>query len=127
MNILNKVESIQTSRRIHKLDIQEIELSIEEAQKMVERRNQAYRLADNADFKSLILEGYYKDEAVRLVGLSADPSTAKYADEIILAIKSISMLQQYMRNIVAFGNTAESEIGDMREVLDEERNEGEIN
>ena len=109
------------------MDIKEIELSIEEAQKMVERRNQAYRLADNADFKSLILEGYYKDEAVRLVGLSADPSTAKYADETILAIKSISMLQQYMRNIVAFGNTAESEIGDMREVLDEERNEGEIN
>ena len=40
---------------------EEIELSIVEAKRMIARKDAASRLADNADFKELILDGYLKE------------------------------------------------------------------
>jgi len=108
-------------------DIAEIELSIEAAKDLVSRKEQALRLANNRDFKKLVLDGYVKDEAVRLTGLSADPNMKNHQDDIFDAIKGISLFRQYMQNIVTIGKVAENELLEQEQVLEEIRtheNEG---
>lgn len=102
-------------------DIAEIELSIQAAKDLVSRKEQALRLAGNRDFKKLVLDGYVKDEAVRLAGLSADPNMKAHQDDIFDAIKSISLFRQYMQNIVTIGNVAQNELLDQEQVLEEIR------
>jgi len=102
-------------------DIAEIELSIEAAKNLVSRKEQALKLASNREFKALVLEGYMKDEAVRLVGLSADPNMKNHTDDIFDAIKGISLFRQYMQNIVTMGTVAENELFDQEQTLEEIR------
>jgi len=44
--------------------IEQIELSIEAAKANVEKMEALLRLIDNKDFKKIIDDGYFKDEAV---------------------------------------------------------------
>lgn len=104
-------------------DIEQIELSIEEAQKMVERKERALRLADNPDFKSLILDGYFKDEAIRLTHLLSDPNAVAHRPQITESMVSIGSLKRYLHAIVQMGAMAEQEISEARETLDEIRGE----
>jgi DNA-binding GntR family transcriptional regulator len=102
-------------------DIEEVEVSIEEVKKLVERKNAAKKLASNREFRKLILEGYFVDEAARLAGLSADPLHEKHRGEIILGIQGISLLRQYLQTIIRMGDIAEAELKEHQETLDELR------
>lgn len=55
------------------------------------------RLQSNRDFKRLVSEGYFRDEAVRLVSLKAHPEmqTPERQSSILLQIDAIGNLQQY--------------------------------
>ncbi len=101
--------------------IQEIELSIEEAKEKISRRDAALKLSGNREFKKLILDGYFKEEASRLVSLMGDPAAKDYRDDIIMDAQAISSFQQYMRLIVQMGNIAEAELKAHQEILDDER------
>jgi hypothetical protein len=107
-------------------DTAEIELSIEEAQKKVADRDALKKLFGNRDFKRIFVEGYFKENALRLVGISAEPSTAAHHDDIHEEIRSISLLSQYLRNVITFGDIAEYEIGESREALDDQRAEEDV-
>lgn len=77
--------------------IQEIELDIESAQEFVSRKDALDRLYANEDFKSIIVEGYFKEEAIRNVGIKNHPN---FQDEIsqagiLKAIDGIGALQGY--------------------------------
>lgn len=102
-------------------DIQEVELSIEHAKKLVERKAQVEKLTSNREFRKIILEGYFVDEAARLAGISGDPMHKAHRDEIILSIQGISSLRQYMHTIVRMGQVAENELFEHVEMLDELR------
>lgn len=102
---------------------EEIELSINEAKKMIARKDAAHRLSDNADFKTLVLEGYLKDEAVRLSHLTADVTVKDHRDEILLALQGISLFRQYMQNIIRMGEMASAELYDYEQALDDIRAE----
>lgn len=101
----------------------EIEISIEEAQKKVADREAVKKLFGNRDFKRIFVEGYFKENALRLVGISAEPSTKSHHDDIHEEIRAISLLNQYLRNVITFGDIAEHEIGESREALEEYREE----
>jgi hypothetical protein len=90
--------------------VERLELSLDHAKELVAKRDQALKLTSNREYKKLVTEGYLKDEAVRLVGLSADPSVAQHDAEIQLAIKAISLFRQYMQNIIRMGDVAEASI-----------------
>jgi len=102
-------------------ETQQLELTIEEARKLVEKKDMALKLAENREFKALILEGYFKEEAARLAGISADPAFKGSEDEIQTAIKGISCLRQYLQKQLRLGYQAENDIRDAEEALEEER------
>lgn len=102
---------------------EEIELSIQEAKKLIARKDAAQRLADNRDFKELVLEGYLKDEAVRLAHISADANMKEYREEIMLSMQGISLFRQYMQNLIRMGEMAQAEMYDYEQALDDVRAE----
>ena len=53
-------------------ELQQLEFNIKQAQKIVDLGDALERLRNNRDFKKVIGEGYFEDEAIRLVHLMAD-------------------------------------------------------
>lgn len=81
--------------------IQEIELNISQAKKIVELGDCLERLRNNRDFKKVIQEGYFEQEAVRLVHLKSDISfqTPERQKSILTQIDSIGNLNQYFETV----------------------------
>lgn len=81
--------------------IQEIEQNIRECKEIVELNVMLERLKANRDFKKLILEGYFRDEAVRLVHLKADPAmqTPQRQAAITLQIDAIGAVSSYLHTV----------------------------
>lgn len=100
-------------------DIQHIELYIEDAKKFVEAGKSVERLQKNRDFKKIIEEGYFRDEAVRLVSVKSDPSlqSPEKQEAIIKAIDAIGSLQGYIRTILQQASVATDAIAQAEEEL----------
>lgn len=105
-------------------DIQQIEITIEQAKKLIERKNQIEKLTSNREFRKVILDGYFVDEAARLAGISGDPLHARDHDDILLSLQAISKLRLFLQNQIRMGEVAERELNEHYEVLDEARAEG---
>jgi len=104
-------------------DIKQLEDSIDESRKLVELKNAALKLSSNREFKKIILDGYFKDEAVRLAEVSAIANPNVDRNEVFLAIQAISLLKQYLQSIVRVGEMAEEDIYTNGEALDDARAE----
>lgn len=104
-------------------EIQELELGIEEAKKMIERRDALRRLMANADFKTIIDDDYLREEAIRLSHLLGSPhAQLKAAQEDILNdLKGIAALKRYFHTLLTMGNQAEEAILSHEEALEELR------
>jgi len=102
-------------------DNQQIENSIDQARKMVERKNQIEKLTSNREFRKVILDGYFVDEASRLAGISGDPLHAREHEDIMLSLKAISKLRLFLSNQIRMGQVAEAELHEYNEALDEMR------
>jgi len=105
----------------HQQQIQQIEMSIEQANKRIEEGHALERLHSNADFKKIILDGYFLNEASRTVLLKADPNmqskeAQKDCDNIII---SIGMLRQYFAKLFTLANMAEQAIEADKEAREE--------
>lgn len=88
-----------------------LELSIEEAQKAVKLGEHLDRLMKNRDFKALIEQNYFKDEAVRLVHLKGSPKMASEELQTFIdnCMIGISGLQQYFNTVRH--NAMQAEVG----------------
>lgn len=89
-------------------NLEQIAISVEEAKKTVALGEALQRLHDNADFKEVILSGYFQEEAQRSVMLKADinfqgTDNQKQIDDIITGI---GMLGQYFHKIFTLGEQA---------------------
>lgn len=102
-------------------EVEQIELSIEEAKKMVALKDAVEKLSSNREFRKLFVEGYFKTEAVRLTTLLADPSMQQHRDDILASLEAISMTQRFLRETVQMGRVAEGEIREFEEALEETR------
>ena len=80
------------------------------------------RLHNNKDFKRVILDGYFKDEARRLVHLlsAVDMQTKDKQESIIKQMEGIGQLSQYF-NVVKFharqGQKSVDECEELREEI----------
>jgi hypothetical protein len=99
-------------------DIEQIELSLNDAKELVARRDSILKLRTNRDFRKIILDGYFKDEAVRLTSLTAAPGFEKHRDDVFLSIQAISLLQQYLQTVLQLGDTAAKNIEDYNAELE---------
>lgn len=106
--------------------VEELEVSMEYAKGLVAKRDMLDKLSRNREFKQLVLEGYFKDEAIRLTNLSADPhpQIKEHREDIFLAIQAVSVLRQYFQRIQREGEIAENEIREHLQALDEVYAEG---
>jgi hypothetical protein len=53
-------------------ELQQLELNIKQAQKIVDQGDALARLRSNRDFKKVVMEGFFEQEAIRLVSLLTD-------------------------------------------------------
>lgn len=95
-------------------EFERIELSIEQAKYSIDNMKALNRLTKNDDFKHLFLEGYFKEEASRLVLLKAEPRAEKdeFQKSIMLAIDAIGHMRQYCHTIQQTGRMAEKALQD---------------
>lgn len=98
-------------------DIQEIEISMEEAQKAVDMRNAIYRLQANKDYQKVFEQGYFIDEASRLVLLKASPAAEvdNIQGSIDKSIVGIGYCYRYMLAKIQMGNQKEKALFDAQE------------
>ena len=91
-------------------ELQEIELSMDQAKERIEMADALQRLLKNADFKKIILDGYIEKYAVALVKrksmftLLSDPKQQAYIDS---QITGIGALDQYLHFVLQEGRVAE--------------------
>jgi hypothetical protein len=74
-----------------------LEASIQRAKESVELGKALERLLSNRDFRTVVKEGYFREEAVRLVHLRVDPAmqTPALQDSIVKQMDAIGALSQY--------------------------------
>lgn len=105
--------------------IQEIELNIEQAKSYVDLAKSVERLMKNRDFKKVILDEYFREEAIRLVHLKSDPSfqEKEKQEAIDVGMKAIGNLKSWLYKTEQFGEMAKQSISDSEAELDELRAE----
>ena len=90
-------------------DIQQVEVSLEHAQKAVAKGEALARLYQNKDFQQIIIEGYFKDEASRLVLLKGDlnlnEEAERHCDKMI---NGVGCLRGYFQMVNHFADQAEA-------------------
>jgi hypothetical protein len=106
-------------------DIQQVELSLEQAKKVVALGDAIGRLENNRDFKKVVFDTYFNDEMLRLGGLLSDANMQKPADQQVLldGLKAIGHLKQFLLARKHFADMARKELVDFQETLDEIRAE----
>lgn len=80
-------------------ELEQLDISIQRAREHVEFGNALERLLTNRDFKKVITEGYFEQEAVRLVHLKADEKMQDNASQgfIVRQMDAIGTLKQFLR------------------------------
>lgn len=101
--------------------IQAIEANIKEARRIVDLGESLERLRSNRDFKKVIVEGYFEQEAIRLVHLKADPSmqSAESQKSIVSQMDAIGSLHQYFNTVYQKASLARKAIAADEETRDE--------
>lgn len=86
----------------------------QQAKEAVDRRDMAKRLANNRDFKKLILEDFCVTECAAYAQRSADPALSVEARQDALNIAQASgHLRRWLQVIGTIGNQAESNLEDL--------------
>lgn len=102
-------------------EVQQIEQNIKQAQKLVDVGESLERLSVNRDFKKVVLEGYFEQEAIRLVHLLSDPSMQSYESQssINLQMNSIGSFKQYLTVLKYKASMADKSIAADEQMRDE--------
>lgn len=92
--------------------IEALDANIKQAQKIVDVADALERLKTNRDFKKVILEGYFEQEAVRLVHLKADSNMQSDASQksILSQMDAIGGLNQFFETTFYKANQAKRAI-----------------
>lgn len=107
-------------------EIQQVELTIEEARKILAIGEAIERLENNEDFKKIIFEGYFVDQAARYTGLLAEPAlqAADKQANIIHCLRGISELRQYLLTTKMAVAQCRHDLQGQLDLLEELRAEG---
>ena len=89
-----------------------IEENIKAARKLVDLGNALERLKSNKDFKTIITEGYFEKEAIRLVQAKSNPGlqSPEMQKSIITQIDAIGNLNSYFQTIATQASMARKNI-----------------
>lgn len=81
--------------------LRELEEDMEQAKQQIELGSALGRLMSNRDFRAVVLDGYLKREAVRLVHKKAEPGmqTDSQQRQVLSQLDAIGHLHQYLLGI----------------------------
>lgn len=107
--------------------VQEIQLTLDEAKKKVKLGEALERLERNKDFKLLIDEEFLKQEAIRQVSLLSDPAfqTPHMQASVISDMRGGATLQSFFRLVSRNASMAAQAVHDSEEQLAQIRGNGE--
>lgn len=101
-------------------DIEQVSLDIDHAKEAIHKMEALDRLYKNKDFKEVISEGYFKDEASRCVLLKGDlnvnEETRDHCDRMI---NGIGLLRGYFQQVNFFGQQAKAAMEDYESTREE--------
>lgn len=105
--------------------IEEIELNMKEAEKLIELGDMLVKLESNRAFKKVIMEGYLEKEAVRMTHLKAHPNMQSEEQRALLerGLDGIAQLVNYFNTVQYRAKLAADAIKADSEELDRIRNE----
>jgi hypothetical protein len=102
--------------------IQQVEVAIEDAKQHVAFGEAMSRLEKNRDFQLVIEQGFLRDEALRLVGLTAEINLAPAQKESVHAsIRGIGEFKAWWRGRKVFADQMADTVVEYEEALDEIR------
>lgn len=103
--------------------IEEVELSNQTAKKMIELGNALQRLEKNRDFKRLFVEGYLREEAIRLVHIRGDHNMQDEVSQKIITqlMDGITGLTHYCNRVRHEAHLAEKAVEENDRLLEELR------
>jgi hypothetical protein len=106
--------------------LQELELNIAEAKQIVELGDALERLKNNRDFKAVILDGYFRTEAARLVMGKAHPQMQRPDTQasFLRSIDAIGELGQYFNKLRQQAEMAQIAMDEDRRTIAELAEEG---
>ena len=89
-----------------------IEEGIKAARKLVDLGDALERLKSNRDFRTIVMEGYFEQEAIRLVQAKSNPGlqSAEMQKSILTQIDAIGNLNLYFSTIVQQATMARKNI-----------------
>lgn len=99
-------------------EVEQMRITEEQAKEAIALRDALVRLQHNADFKEVISNKFFKEEASRLVLLRADPSIQqdeKIVKSIDNKIIGVGELRQFFITILQRGNQLEQDLKEARE------------
>lgn len=102
-------------------EIQQVQLSIEEARKFISKVEALERLEQNADFKLLIFDTYFVDEAARYTGLLAEPAmqAPHHQAGMLSSLRGISELRQFLLKLKLQGEQQRNDLTQQLELLED--------
>lgn len=99
-----------------------LEDQLKDSKALVERRGQILRLSENADFRAVILNAFFVEEAARYVRESGDPAlTDRQRTDALNIAQAAGHLKRFLNVQIQMGNQAEASISDIEQAIDEER------
>lgn len=105
--------------------LEALEHQRDEAKAAIDRRAMALRLANNSDFKKLILDEFCVQECARYGQASGDPAlTAEQRADALAMAQASGHLRRWLQIINRIGNQAEGQMESLDEAITEARQEG---
>lgn len=103
-------------------EVEQLEQQRDDVRTLLDRREMATRLAKNRDFKLLIMEGFMRDEAARLVQMSSDPvlKEQERTDALNMA-QATGHLKRFLQMIFTMASVAEREMPEIDQAIFEAR------
>jgi hypothetical protein len=99
--------------------LEEVEIQIEVANKMRKLRDNCVKLMDSKLFIDVIAEGYFKEEAARLVMAKSAPLNDDQQNRIDGMILGIGGLSNYLDMIMRRGAEMDNAIGEHEQTREE--------
>lgn len=101
-------------------EVQRIQLTLDQAQAAIGKNEALERLRSNPDFIKVVMEGYGKEEAIRLVHAKASPALQEpeQQEKVVRDIDAIGSFFDFLRVIEHEANMSKKALNDYYEEVD---------
>lgn len=119
MNLYEQSQS-DDSEQVARMTFEEYEEYKKVCEALLEKAEAAARLAQNKDFKEIVMDAYFDQEPKRLAGLMATGRlNDKQFDECVSELRAIGSLRVFLQDFIQKGNIAMDELKNLEEAYNE--------